>query len=90
MKRLLAVGVASFCLLSNLGFAEAAIEIIESRDLVQTQISEAQAKEIALKQVKGTVIKVELETEIFRKKRRNEHEFHSYWNSRVFGSYFKV
>ncbi|NMD69365.1 peptidase M4 [Bacillus sp. DNRA2] len=63
MKRLLAVGVASFCLLSNLGFAEASIEIKETKDLVQTKISEAQAKDIALKQVKGKVVKVELETD---------------------------
>ncbi|MBT2681269.1 PepSY domain-containing protein [Bacillus sp. ISL-35] len=40
--------------------AAASVDVAET---IQNQISEAQAKEIALKQVQGTVTKVELETE---------------------------
>ncbi|MBT2694063.1 PepSY domain-containing protein [Bacillus sp. ISL-55] len=47
--------------MGQVNFIEAAP--IESKLIVQNQISEDQAKEIALKQVKGTVTKVELETE---------------------------
>lgn len=59
----LAAWFVSFCMLANLGSTGAYAMNVSPEETAQNLISEVQAKEIALKEVKGTVSKVELETE---------------------------
>jgi uncharacterized membrane protein YkoI len=56
------IGLTALGLITASGTAQAAALPVEQMT-VQNQITEAQAKEIALKQVQGTIVKVELETE---------------------------
>lgn len=59
----LAAGYILFCMLANLGSTGAIAMNVSPEETAQNLISEVQAKEIALKKVKGTVSKVEIETE---------------------------
>lgn len=63
MKNFAIVVAAGFFMLMNSGMVQAEVINEGSGENAQNQITEVQAKEIALKEVPGTVHKVELETE---------------------------
>ncbi|WP_083573880.1 PepSY domain-containing protein [Rossellomorea aquimaris] len=63
-KKQMIAGLTTIGLLSITGTAgAAALSETGTQSVAQNQITESQAKEIALKQIQGTVVKVELETD---------------------------